>query len=105
MDIPVVLLGAPVGVIKGGKLTPKLKKVTLKAFPADMPDFIEVDVTHLEVGKSVKVSDIPEGKYTVLNVKAIPLATVVSTRELKQADSTDAPATATAATPAPAAKK
>ncbi len=92
MEIPVKLAGTPVGVIKGGKLVPKLKKVTVKALPANLPDFIEVDVTHLEVGKSVKVSDIKTNNYTVLNAKAIPLASVVSTRELKQAETTDAKA-------------
>ncbi len=89
-DIPVRLTGTAVGVIKGGKLVTKLKKVTVKALPADLPDFISVDVTHLEVGKSVKVSDIKTEKFTIINAKAIPLATVVSTRELKQAETTDA---------------
>jgi large subunit ribosomal protein L25 len=92
LEIPVKLTGTAVGVIKGGKLVPKLKKVTVKALPANLPDFIEVDVTHLEVGKSVKVSDIKVNNYTILNAKAIPLASVVSTRELKQAETTDAKA-------------
>ena len=90
IGIPVKLTGTAVGVIKGGKLVTKLKKVTVKALPANLPDFIEVDVTALEVGKSVKVSDIKADKFTVLNAKAIPLATVVSTRELKQAETADA---------------
>ncbi len=94
IEIPVKLTGTAVGVIKGGKLVPKLKKVTVKALPADLPDFISVDVTHLEVGKSVKVSDIKTDKFTITNAKAIPLATVVSTRELKQAETTDAKAAA-----------
>jgi large subunit ribosomal protein L25 len=90
IDIPVKLVGTAVGVIKGGKLMPKLKKVTVKALPANLPDFIEVDVTHLEVGKSAKVSDIKTNNFIVMNAKAIPLATVVSTRELKQAETADA---------------
>jgi large subunit ribosomal protein L25 len=100
IEIPVKLTGTAVGVIKGGKLVPKLKKLTVKALPANLPDFIPVDVSHLEVGKSVKVSDVKADKYTVLNAKAIPLATVVSTRELKQAESTDAKAAPAKAAPA-----
>ncbi len=92
IDIPVKLTGSAIGVIKGGKLVPKLKKVAVKALPANLPDFISVDISHLEVGKSVKVGDIKTDNYTVLNAKAIPLATVVSTRELKQAESADAKA-------------
>ncbi len=104
IEIPVRLTGVAVGVIKGGKLVPKLKKVTVKALPANLPDFIEVDVTPLEVGKSVKVSDIKLGNYTIMNSKSIPLASVVSTRELKQAETTDVKG-APAAKAAPAAKK
>lgn len=89
IEIPVKLVGTAVGVIKGGKLVTKLKKVTVKALPANLPDFIEVDVTNLEVGKSVKVSDVKLGNYTIVNSKSIPLASVVSTRELKQAETTD----------------
>ena len=89
IEIPVKLVGTAVGVIKGGKLVTKLKKVTVKALPANLPDFIEVDVTSLEVGKSVKVSDVKLGNYTIVNSKSIPLASVVSTRELKQAETTD----------------
>ncbi len=92
MDIPVKLVGTAAGVINGGKLVPKLKKVTVKALPKHLPDFISVDISHLEVGKSVKVSDIKLDNFIVTNAKAIPLATVVSTRELKQAAETDAKA-------------
>ncbi len=90
INIPIKLVGTPAGVIKGGKLVTKLKKVTVKSLPANLPDFIEVDVTTLEVGKSVKVSDVKLGNYTILNSKSIPLASVVSTRELKQAETVDA---------------
>ncbi|HWZ21381.1 MAG TPA: 50S ribosomal protein L25/general stress protein Ctc [Cytophagaceae bacterium] len=89
IEIPVKLVGTAVGVIKGGKLVTKLKKVTVKALPANLPDFIEIDVTNLEVGKSAKVGDVKLGKYTILNSKSIPLASVVSTRELKQAETTE----------------
>lgn len=108
LEIPVKLTGTAVGVVKGGKLIPKLKKLTVKALPANLPDFITVDVSHLEVGKSVKVADVKADNFTILNAKAIPLATVVSTRELKQAETADAKTPAPAAktaTPAPAAKK
>jgi large subunit ribosomal protein L25 len=83
-EIPVKLEGVPVGVIKGGKLVTKLMKVKIKALPKNLPDILTVDVSKLEVGKSVKVSDIKAEGFTVLNNKAIPLATVVTTRALKQ---------------------
>jgi large subunit ribosomal protein L25 len=89
IDIPVKLEGTAIGVIKGGKLVPKLKKLTVKALPADLPDYISVDISGLEVGKSVKVADVKPANYTILNAKAIPLASVVSTRALKQEEAAD----------------
>jgi large subunit ribosomal protein L25 len=89
-EVPVKLEGTAVGVIKGGKLVPKLKKIKIKSLPANLPDFLSVDVSKLEVGKSVKVSDIKADNFTILNNKAIPLATVVTTRALRQEETTDA---------------
>ncbi|MCU0430349.1 MAG: 50S ribosomal protein L25/general stress protein Ctc [Cytophagaceae bacterium] len=88
-EVPVKLEGTAVGVIKGGKLVPKLKKIKIKALPANLPDFLPVDVSKLEVGKSVKVSDIKAENFTILNNKSIPLATVVTTRALRQEESSD----------------
>lgn len=85
-EVPVKLTGTAVGVIKGGKLVPKLSKIKIKALPANLPDFLSVDISKLEVGKSVKVSDIKAENFTILNNMAIPLATVVTTRALRQED-------------------
>ena len=40
-----------------------------------MPEFIEIDISHLELGKSVKVEDILSEQYEILNS---PLVSVVS---------------------------
>lgn len=51
------------GVKSGGVLLHELREVTLEALPADLPEFLEVDVTALELGSSIHVSDIilPKG--------------------------------------------
>jgi large subunit ribosomal protein L25 len=88
MNIPVKFMGAAPGVMQGGKLMVKLPKVTVKALPKNLPDFIEVDVTMLDLGKSVRVGDIVPKNYTILNSPTLPLASVQIPRALKLEDET-----------------
>ncbi|MGD1892450.1 MAG: 50S ribosomal protein L25/general stress protein Ctc [Cyclobacteriaceae bacterium] len=83
MDIPVQLNGTAVGVSKGGKLMHKRHFLRIKALPKDMPDHIEVDVTDLDFGKSVKVKDVPRGSYQVMDNDAISVAVIEIPRALR----------------------
>ena len=59
LDTPVKLLveikctGKPKGFEFGGELQVLKSKVSLEALPLDFPDYVEVDITHLEVGDSI----------------------------------------------------
>jgi large subunit ribosomal protein L25 len=85
MEIPVKLVGTAPGVITGGKLVTKMRKITVSGFPKDLPDFIEVDVSKLELGKSVKVNEIKPGKYDILTNPLVSVATVEIPRSLRGA--------------------
>ena len=65
--IPVHVHGTPQGVLKGGKLLKKVRKVTIKALVQHLPDAIEIDITPLEIGDSIKVSDLKADKVTFLD--------------------------------------
>ncbi len=70
MDIPVKTVGASEGVKAGGVLYVKNRKLKVRALPKDLPDFIEVDITNLTLGSSLKVEDIEvEGLEFVMNGK------------------------------------
>jgi large subunit ribosomal protein L25 len=85
MDISVRFIGVSPGVLAGGKLTTKLRKLKVKALPANLPDYIDVDISDLELGRSVKVSKIEPKGYTILSNPSSPIATVTIPRALKQA--------------------
>jgi large subunit ribosomal protein L25 len=103
MQIPFTYVGQAPGVFKGGKLTPKLHKVAVKALPANLPDSIEVDVSALELNKSIKIGDIKSDKFVILKAKGIPVVSVEVPRALKVEDTTaGAPVAAAAAAPAAA---
>lgn len=80
--VPVELVGEPVAVTeKLGLLMHELHEVEVEALPTDLPEKVEVDVTHLaQVGDSVKVSDMKVGADVTL--LADPEQTVARISEL-----------------------
>ena len=90
MDIPVKMVGNSPGVMLGGKLVTKLRKLKVKALPANLPDYIEVDISELELGKSIKVGKIKGGDYEILTNSLAPVATVTIPRALKSAQAEEA---------------
>ncbi|MEO6630777.1 MAG: 50S ribosomal protein L25, partial [Mucilaginibacter sp.] len=78
--------GTSPGVKTGGKLVQKLRKLRIKALPKDHLDAIEVSIGTLEVGKSVKVSDIAVNKLTIMNAKEDTIVSVTTSRALRQAE-------------------
>ena len=86
MNIPVILTGTSPGVRAGGKLVQKLRKLRVKALPANMPQQIEVSLTPLEVGKSVRVDQIKIENAKVLNNGDDTIVSVIMSRALRQAE-------------------
>lgn len=89
MDIPVKLTGTAPGVIQGGKLVSKLRSVKIKALPKDMPDTIQLDVSSLDLGKSIKVASIEAKNFEILNNPRVTVATVEIPRALKGGTASD----------------
>ncbi|MEQ8241147.1 MAG: 50S ribosomal protein L25/general stress protein Ctc [Cyclobacteriaceae bacterium] len=74
MDIPIETVGLAPGIKSGGKLVKKLRYITVKALPKNMPSTIEINVSSLGLGKSFKVGDLVADNYEILNS---PLVTIV----------------------------
>lgn len=59
VTVPIHLIGEPIGVKEeGGMLDQSLREIKLLCEPANIPDFIEINVENLKAGESVHVSDI-----------------------------------------------
>jgi large subunit ribosomal protein L25 len=82
--IPVKFVGNSAGVKAGGKLVTKLKSLKVKCLPKDLKEFIEVDITNLDLNENVRVEDVKEASLEIMNSKRIPIASIVMTRQLKQ---------------------
>lgn len=80
MTIPVHTTGTSKGVMKGGKLAYKQKRLIVKALPANMPSEILLDITNLDIAQRFKVQDINTENYEILNPKSSEVVVVNSTR-------------------------
>ncbi len=57
-EIPIHLVNTPVGVTNGGILQHVKREVSVSCLPGDLVDFIEVDVSALEIGESIHVKEV-----------------------------------------------
>ena len=83
ISVPIRFVGTAIGSTKGGKLITKKYKLDIKALPKDIPDFIDVDVTNLDLGKSVRVEEVKAENFIILNKPSMPLAAIEVPRALR----------------------
>lgn len=103
--LPLKFMGTPAGVKAGGKLVTKMKSLKIKTFPKFLKEFIEVDMTNLQLNENIRVENVVAENMEVMNSPRIPIASVTMTRQLKQEEAAAPKAAAPAAAPAAAAAK
>jgi large subunit ribosomal protein L25 len=98
VTLPIKFTGLPAGVKAGGKFVARMKALKVKTYPRHLKEHIELNVDDLELNKNIRVEDVKEEGFEIMNSPRIPIASVVMTRVLKQEEAT----ATTAAAPAPA---
>lgn len=82
MDIPVHFTGSPPGIQKGGTLVRKRRTLRVKALPKNMPEYIEADISELDFHKALKVEEIKEDNFEILDTKIASIAVIEIPRAL-----------------------
>ena len=90
MAIPLVITGNSVGVLKGGKLIKRMRRLQLRALPADMPENIVIDITKLDIADEVKVKDLCNEKYKIMGDMTAAVVSIKATRNVAAAAETPA---------------
>ncbi len=85
MQIPLQIEGRAPGVVEGGKLVKKLRKLAISAYPKDMPFCIKVSVSALGLGQMIRVKDLNSPNYTILATPGTPIVSVEIPRALRGA--------------------
>ena len=87
VEVPIVLVGTPTGVKnKGGVLDHQLRELEVFCLPGSIPEKIELEVSHLDIGDSIHVSDIQLPDVEILtdldrSVVAVLAPTVIEAEE------------------------
>ena len=80
--VAITLVGESPGAKLGGALNHVLHQVRVEAIPADLPDHVMLDISGLEVGGSLRVSDIAASKgAAILDDPDAIVVTVAATRQ------------------------
>jgi len=67
MEVPVKVVGVSQGVLGGGVLRLNTRRLKVKALPKNLPDFVEADITPLEMGNKLYVTKLASDKYKLLH--------------------------------------
>jgi len=93
VSLPVKTSGNSAGVREGGKLSIEKKKLKVKGFVKDLPEDINIDITPLGMGKSIRIGDLAFKNIEFVEASAMPVVSVKLTRAAREAaEATTTPA-------------
>ena len=96
-EVVIQFEGTPVGVREGGVFSPRRTQVSIEVLPTEIPAFIELDVSDVELNDSLRVSDLPEieGVEYLDDPEAVVMSVTVPAAEIEE----DEPVTGEFASP------
>lgn len=89
VSLPVVTTGASKGVLNGGKLRMVTRKLRINGLPSALPETIELDITNVKIGDSIKVKDLSLGGLTILDAANAVIIAVKRSRVVVAEDEED----------------
>ena len=81
IGIPVKLTGLAQGVRDGGRMNLSIRKIDVTAKYQDIPEHLDIDVTQLQIGKSIKVGDLNFEGLELTTGKDVIVCSIKSTRK------------------------
>jgi large subunit ribosomal protein L25 len=86
VEVPIELVGVPTGVKDGGGILEHLlREVEVECLPTDIPTHLEVDVSAMNIGDTLHVSDIKAERVVIVTEADRGIATVVPPTVLEEA--------------------
>ena len=85
IGIPVKLVGLAQGVRDGGRMNLSIRKINVTAPYQQIPEHLDVDVTALKIGKSIKVGELSFEGLEIATPKEVIVCSIKMTRAAQQA--------------------
>ncbi len=89
MTIPVVTVGIAAGVKAGGILSQPLNELEIRCLPKHIPGQVEVEVTTLEIGDSIHVSELEVENVEILTDPARTVVSITAPRAEEEPEAED----------------
>ena len=89
IEIPFKLTGTSPGVLKGGFLKKRVRKLKVRGLLANVPECITADISNMELNDVIKVSDIQVENLTIVDNANKVLAAVLPTRNVVATEETE----------------
>jgi large subunit ribosomal protein L25 len=67
MEVPVKITGVSPGVLLGGVLRLNTRKLKVKALPKNLPDFVEANISELQMGNKLYVTKIVTNNFKLMH--------------------------------------
>ena len=80
LQLPIKTIGTSEGVKAGGKLTIKLRKLKVRGLISKLPEYIELNIEKIAIGKNISAGDIKIDGITLLHPSNISVVSVDVTR-------------------------
>jgi large subunit ribosomal protein L25 len=84
IQVPIHLVGIPEGVTSGGILQHVLRELEVECLPTAIPEKIDVEVSHLQIGDSIHVADLKLENIDILSDSASSIVSVVPPTVFKE---------------------
>lgn len=81
IGIPVKLTGLAQGIRDGGRMNLSIRKINVTAKYQDIPEHLDIDVTDLKIGKSIKVDDLHFEGLEMATSKEVVVCSIKATRK------------------------
>ena len=81
MEVPVKITGTSPGVLLGGVLNLNQSRLKVKALPKNLPDFVEANISELQMGNKLYVTKLPTANFKLMH----PDNTVVAQVKISRA--------------------
>jgi large subunit ribosomal protein L25 len=105
LQLPIKTIGTSEGVKAGGKLNIKLRKLKVRGLISKLPEYIELNIEKIAIGKNISAGDIKIDGITLLHPSNISVVSVDITRAVTPEAVVSVATPAASATPAAAAAK
>jgi large subunit ribosomal protein L25 len=85
IGIPIKITGTSPGVLRGGRLVKKIRKITVKGLLKNIPEEITVDISNLDINDMIKISDLSISNLTFIENPGTIIVNIASTRNVVEA--------------------